>query len=540
MLTLDKKCEMCGGQLDIADDGKKAVCPYCGSTYSYSKPVTAETAAGLNRANNYRLRNMFDNAIVEYKTLLALPEFEDNAEAYWGLTLSEFGIEYVHDTREDTYVPTCHRTVPSSIFDCDSYKKAIEYASPDMRAEYEKKAAEIDDLQNAIKAQAAYIEDYEVFICFKSTDGNRLPTNDRYIARKIYDELTRRGFRVFFSEVSLKGKLGSDYEPVIYKALTTARAMILVATKEEYINAPFVRNEWSRFLDRRRDDPSILFIPVFGNIDPSALPVRGQGVDLSKYPAGGYEVDIADNLETILTRRAAPKLNDEILSEYSRYNEINRMNLENAYQHAMREVDLGRGRKKSPAREFADKAAEMKNLGGYKNAHALSATYAAQSAEFAAKEKKLLRTRRIFDLALTLVGALFAAFVIIFMWDASIGIEIFDIEINIPRYFATCCIFMGISVGLCFFVSLLSLILSFTLRIENMRNLKKVEYFAYALSCVFMIVSTILYSTDEDIGDLDEAGGVIFGVLFTIITVAILATNIVKNVITSKSLAPRN
>ena len=126
------------------------------------------------------------------------------------------------------------------------------------------------------------------------------------------------------------------------------------------------------------------------------------------------------------------------------------------------------------------------------------------------------------------------------MWDASIGIEIFDIEINIPRYFATCCIFMGISVGLCFFVPLLSLILSFTLRIENMRNLKKVEYFAYALSCVFMIVSTILYSTDEDIGDLDEAGGVIFGVLFTIITAAILATNIVKNVIASKSLAPRN
>ena len=540
MLTLDKKCEMCGGQLDIADDGKKAVCPYCGSTYSYSKPVTAETAAGLNRANNYRLRNMFDNAIVEYKTLLGLPEFEDNAEAYWGLTLSGFVIGYVHDAREDTYVPTCHRTVPSSIFDCDSYKKAIEYASPDMRAEYEKKAAEIDDLQNAIKAQAAYIEDYEVFICFKSTDGNRLPTNDRYIARKIYDELTRRGFRVFFFEVSLKGKLGSDYEPVIYKALTTARAMILVATKEEYINAPFVRNEWSRFLDRRRDDPSILFIPVFGNIDPSALPVRGQGVDLSKYPAGGYEVDIADNLETILTKRAAPRLNDEILSEYSQYNEINRMNLENAYQHAMREVDLGKNRKKSPGREFADKAAEMKNLGGYKNAHALSATYAAQASEFAAKEKKLLRTRRIFDLALTLVGALFAAFVIIFMWDASIGIEIFDIEINIPRYFATCCIFMGISVGLCFFVPLLSLILSFTLRIENMRNLKKVEYFAYALSCVFMIVSTILYSTDEDIGDLDEAGGVIFGVLFTIITAAILATNIVKNVIASKSLAPRN
>lgn len=55
-----------------------------------------------------------------------------------------------------------------------------------------------------------------------------------------------------------------------------------------------------------------------------------------------------------------------------------------------------------------------------------------------------------------------------------------------------------------------------------------------------MIVSTILYSTDEDIGDLDEAGGVIFGVLFTIITAAILATNIVKNVIASKSLAPRN
>lgn len=514
-MVIDKKCEMCGAQLEVSADRMKAVCPYCGSTYSYVKPITEDTATYINRANNYRMRNMFDNAIVEYKTLLMNKELKDNAELYWGLLLSEFGIEFVYDSRDDRYVPTCHRTLSGSIFDDANYKKAIELATDGMKAEYTEKAAEIDALQRSIKAQAEQVEDYDVFICFKSTD-KKAATEDRYIARRIFDETTRRGFRTFFSEISLKGRLGSEYEPIIYKALTTAKVMILVATKEEYLNAPFVKNEWGRFLERKKSDPSLKLVPVFRDTDVSVLPTREQGIDLSKYPAGGYEIDIADNLERLFGRNNFQSVYMGQPYIYAQYG--NKYSAENKYKNALRNVDISAKRRKDAGKEYADKAAAMESLGNYKNAQTLAKQYD-ELAEFYGKtEKKLFFKMRTINIVCTLIAAVFSVITVLLILNFEGVLENFDIESSVDMSPVTN-LLTGMAVGVTLIVSL---VYSLTMRKARFSlKAKRTELILYGFSVFFMLFTVVVYVEEE-------SEGTAANILLLIVLSGIFIANLIK------------
>ncbi len=59
----------------------------------------------------------------------------------------------------------------------------------------------------------------------------------------------RRGFKVFFSRITLEDKLGTAYEPYIFAALNSAKGHGSARHKaREYFNAVWVKNEWSRYL----------------------------------------------------------------------------------------------------------------------------------------------------------------------------------------------------------------------------------------------------------------------------------------------------
>lgn len=291
------RCEACGGELQYSEDRKSAVCLNCGNTYHFRDEKSEAVIMALNIANARRIACDFDTAVTDYKALIE--RNPDDAEAHWGLVLSTYGIEYVEDPRTRKHIPTCRRTIRESILENADYKAALANAAPEQRAIYEEKAVIIDRLQKKIKRQLEDEEEYDVFISFKSTDENGNPTKDRQIARRIYDELNNRGIKTFFSEVTLKSRLGEDFEPIIYKALYSCKFFILVATSVENMNSAWVKNEWSRFRDRVFDEAlSNPGCAVFENMGPNDLPpfLKGQGVSLAKYPAGGYEIEIADNL----------------------------------------------------------------------------------------------------------------------------------------------------------------------------------------------------------------------------------------------------
>ena len=54
-------------------------------------------------------------------------------------------------------------------------------------------------------------------------------TEDSIIARQIYDELSKSGYRVFFAEKTLEDKVGTEYEPIIFKALHTSKIFTSVS-----------------------------------------------------------------------------------------------------------------------------------------------------------------------------------------------------------------------------------------------------------------------------------------------------------------------
>ena len=291
------RCEACGGELQYSEDRKKARCLHCGNEYFFKEQKSNSLVLALNLANQKRAACDFDGAAIEYKAVLE--ENPNDAEANWGLAISIYGIEYVEDPRTKKRIPTCRRTIKESILDNEYYKAALANATSEQRELYREKAEVIDRLQKKIKRQLEDEEEYDVFISFKSTDDNGRPTRDRQIARTIYDELKKRGIKTFYSEVTLKNRIGEDYEPIIYKALYSCKFFILVATSEENLNAAWVKNEWSRFRDRVQDESLInAGCAVFDNLNVNELPpfLRGQGISLAKYPAGGYEVEIADGL----------------------------------------------------------------------------------------------------------------------------------------------------------------------------------------------------------------------------------------------------
>ena len=118
------KCKMCGGSLEVAAGETIIECEYCGTQQTLPKTTDENIQALFNRANLLRQKNEFDKAEAVYEKILEADDTE--AEAYWGVILCKFGIEYVEDPKTYKRIPTCHRTFYDSIVADEYYKKAIE------------------------------------------------------------------------------------------------------------------------------------------------------------------------------------------------------------------------------------------------------------------------------------------------------------------------------------------------------------------------------------------------------------------------------
>lgn len=264
------KCKMCGGALKIGENQSVAACEYCGTRQTLPKLNDEKKIALFSRANNLRIKSEFDKAAGIYESIIA--EFRDEAESYWGLVLCKYGIEYVDDGKGNK-IPTCHRTSPVAIMEDDDFQQACEYADITAKNIYRDEAKAIDKIQKKILNIALNEEPYDIFICYKEIDditGAR--TEDSLIAQDIFTELLKDGYRVFFSRVSLREVAGTEYEPYIYAALSSAKIMLAIGTKHDYYDAVWVKNEWSRFISMMGADSSKVLIPCFKNMDAYDMP----------------------------------------------------------------------------------------------------------------------------------------------------------------------------------------------------------------------------------------------------------------------------
>ena len=143
--------------------------------------------------------------------------------------LCRYGIEYVDDPKTGKKIPTCHRTQYKSIFDDVDYQAAIENSDVIAKKMYQDEAEVINRIQKGILSISQKEEPFDVFICYKETDNSGKRTRDSVIAQQIYEELTQKKYKVFFSRVTLESKLGTQYEPYIFAALNSAKIMLSLA-----------------------------------------------------------------------------------------------------------------------------------------------------------------------------------------------------------------------------------------------------------------------------------------------------------------------
>ena len=264
------KCKMCGGDIEISADKTFGTCEYCGSTMTLPKTDDDQRLSLFNRGTHLRRNGEFDKAAAIYERLIG--ENDADAEAHWNLLLCRYGIEYVQDPASGERIPTCHRASFDSILNDVDYQTALKYSDGVARSLYEKEALRIANLQKDILAISQKETPFDVFICYKESDENGKRTKDSALAQDIYYQLTDVGYKVFFARITLEDKLGQEYEPYIFAALHSAKVMVVVGTKPEYLNAVWVKNEWSRYLALMRTDRSRLLIPCYRDMDPYDMP----------------------------------------------------------------------------------------------------------------------------------------------------------------------------------------------------------------------------------------------------------------------------
>jgi hypothetical protein len=288
---------MCGGDLAFEPGSTVCECEYCGSKQTIPSVDSEKKTNLFNRANRLRMNSEFDKASAVYEQIVA--EFPEEAEAYWGLCLCAYGIEYVDDPATGSKIPTCHRTLPTSIMEDSNFEQACDYADPVARKVYREEAKTIDRIQKDILSIAQSETPYDVFICYKETaeDGSR--TEDSVLAQDVYEALTAKGLKVFFSRITLEDKLGTQYEPYIYAALSSAKVMLAFGTTYEYYDAVWVKNEWSRFLGMMKADKRKVLIPCFKGLDAYDMPKEFRGLQAQDMAKLGWMQDLVRGVEKL-------------------------------------------------------------------------------------------------------------------------------------------------------------------------------------------------------------------------------------------------
>ena len=292
------KCKICGGTLEIDGAQSVATCEYCGTKQTLPRLDDDRKANLYDRANHFRRNNDFDKAMGIYEAILN--EDSTDSEAYWSIVLCRYGIEYVEDPTTHKRVPTVNRAQYTSIFDDEDYKSAITNADEYQREIYESEANTINEIQKGFLAVSQKEEPFDVFICYKETDNNGRRTQDSVLATELYNELTREGFKVFFSRITLEDKLGIAYEPYIFAALNSAKVMVVLGTRPEHFNAVWVKNEWSRYLALIKNGAKKTLIPAYRDIDPYDLPEEFSHLQAQDMSRLGFMQDLIRGIKKIV------------------------------------------------------------------------------------------------------------------------------------------------------------------------------------------------------------------------------------------------
>ena len=302
MLNTHTKCKTCESLLDeLVEKSTNGLvqCPYCSNIWTIPKKESSPGTVSFLRTGEHELDICkFDDAYSAYEKAAELDK--DEPEAYLGMALAQFKVQYLKDEVNNCLQPICHEVTDKNISDDRNYLLACMKATAAQQEEYEKRAKDIDYIQGEFSKLEKAGLDYNCFICVKVTDENGNRTEDSKDADYIYHLLKDKGYKPFYSEYEIRNKQGADYEAHILYALYKSECMLVICRDESYLHTKWVKNEYTRFLklvnDEEKESDSITF--VFNEKAIEKLPGKNgkiQGIDFSRRSADGQIIEFVEN-----------------------------------------------------------------------------------------------------------------------------------------------------------------------------------------------------------------------------------------------------
>lgn len=110
------------------------------------------------------------------------------------------------------------------------------------------------------------LKTFDIFISHKSEDYK--------IAKLVYDVFSKKGIKVFLSEITLPAVANTDYTAEISNALDQSKHLIVIADSISKISSGWVKYEWTAFLNEKlsgRKKGNILTV-ITDNLSIEELP----------------------------------------------------------------------------------------------------------------------------------------------------------------------------------------------------------------------------------------------------------------------------
>ena len=287
---VENVCKNCGAPLDVLSAvGGVVTCAFCGSAFTLPRKEASDKVKKYLDAGEIQLDLCrFDDALTAFGKAVEADGKEP--EAYWGRALARNRVQYLHDTVNNRLQPVCHEVSEESFTSDPDYKRALTLATEEQRAEYAKKAEEIDYIRSEFYALERTGLKYDCFICVKVTEEDGGHTEDSFAALKLYNALKKAGYKPFFSEEEMGERTGADYEALILYALKSAGSLLIVCSDKRYLETKWVKNEYTRYAamltDEEKERGSMAIVYLGKPIEK--LPgIKGklQGVDYRQFDA---------------------------------------------------------------------------------------------------------------------------------------------------------------------------------------------------------------------------------------------------------------
>ena len=265
-------CKMCGEMITSDDGTGVCECEHCGSRQTVPLRYAGACSEEYNRACGLFNDGVFDGAENIFSKLAC--EVPDEPEGYWGKVLCRCGAEYMDDPVTGMKTVRCGRTGCGDITADKDYLEALRLANEEQETIYRREAAALEMLRRDRIEREGNGEEYDVFICCRTSDEEGRSTADSLIAGEIYRQLIDEGFSVFYAPETLKDCSVTDPEPYINAAISGAKAMLIAAAEESSLTVTRVKGEWSRCIAAVRKNSGKKLTVCLENVSREALPAE--------------------------------------------------------------------------------------------------------------------------------------------------------------------------------------------------------------------------------------------------------------------------